>query len=123
MTVIVFSLLFLSPLIGALILKNTREPAGQITEIGRFHYPGSNVVKKDRENFVSLSSDTPSVIMNWYKEQIKSSLMLTISSSEVNSNGEILNYIIASNQSEKITVTVLKTAGNPYARIEVKAYD
>lgn len=85
-----------------------------------FSYPNAKVISSDKNSVILESTDSVNTITNWYKKQIQSQGLKTTSFIETNTNGEILNQLVGTNGTDKIQVSISKTAANQLARIELR---
>lgn len=89
------------------------------TNINSFIYPNSVKINIDASSVILQSSDDPQVITNWYKEKITNMGMNTKSFVQTNTNGNVLNKLVAANSDFKVSVTVSKKNNQSSVEIAV----
>lgn len=72
----------------------------------QFLYPNAAPANSDQTTFISF--DDSSIITNWYKEKIKSLGMNTTSFIQTNTNGFIINKLVAKNDQKEVSVEISK---------------
>jgi len=83
-------------------------PKTSNANIDSFIYPNSSRVSIEENSVVLQSSDDPQAITNWYKEKITGLGMNAKSFVQTNTNGNVLNKLIAANSDLKVSMTISK---------------
>lgn len=97
----------------------TQGSANSGQNINDYRYPNSSV-KEEGESKLSLeSTDDSNTITNWYKGKITSLGMNTKSFVQTNTNGNILNKLVAAKSGFKISVEVSKKSNEEKVEISV----
>lgn len=86
--------------------STSAEEQNQTSDYQQFLYPNAAPANSDQTIFIS--SDDSSVITNWYKGKIKSLGMNTTSFIQTNTNGNVLNKLVASNGQKELRVEISK---------------
>lgn len=89
------------------------------TNISSFIYPNSVKISIDASSVILQSSDDPQIITNWYKERITIMGMNAKSFVQTNTNGNVLNKLVAANSGLKVSVTVSKKNNQSSVEIAV----
>lgn len=89
------------------------------TNINSFIYPNSVKISIDASSVILQSSDNPQIITNWYKEKITSMGMNAKSFVQTNTNGNVLNKLVAANSDLKVSVTISRKNNQSSAEITV----
>jgi len=82
---------------------------------GSWVYPNST--RQDANRW--KSGDDPGVITNWYKNKIEALGMNTKSFVQTNTNGQVLNKLVAANDNIKVSVEISKSPSDSQALILV----
>lgn len=83
------------------------------------YYPNSKIISSGENNLILESTDNPSQISNWYKNQIRENKWTITSFIETATNNEILNKMVASRNQEDARVTISKSVNDRVVKIEV----
>ena len=82
---------------------------------GDWIYPNSTQLEANKWR----SSDDPQVITNWYKSKIEALGMNAKSFVQTNTNGQVLNKLVAANGNSKISVEISKSSADSQTSILV----
>lgn len=93
----------------------------EVGDLSNFKYPNSSQVGS-LENGIKLeSSDDPKVITDWYEEKIRSLGFKSKSFVKTNTNGQVLNKLVAASAEKEVRVEIAKSAGSTKVLITVTA--
>jgi len=84
-----------------------------------FAYPGSIILNQSEKEMTLQSLDDPTSITNWYKEKIVNLNMNAKSFVQINTNGNILNKLVAAKSGFKISVEISKKNNEGKTEISV----
>lgn len=84
-----------------------------------FIFPGSIILNQSGDEMTLQSLDDPISITNWYKEKIISLNMNAKSFVQTNTNGDILNKLVASDGAHKVQVKISKKNNESVVEISV----
>lgn len=96
------------------ILSNPTVTGEKFTD---FYYPDSQQSTPNKNSVILENSDNPKDITDWYKNKIKSLGFKTTSVIETNTNGNILNTLVAVNNSQQVDIEISKNTNQPKTRI------
>lgn len=88
------------------------------TNINDYVYPGSQIISSSANNLSLKSIDDPQVIIAWYETKINGGFS-SRSDSVTNSNGNVNATLSATTNSQKINITIQKTAGELYTNMQI----
>lgn len=89
-------------------------------EISDFVYPNSKINSQNNDSLNLESSDSPQTITDWYKNKIQGLGMSAKSFIQTNTNGNVLNKLVASNGRQETSVEITKSSGQNSVIISVK---
>jgi len=87
--------------------------------IDDFPYPGAHTISQTSSILSLQSSDDPQTIINWYESKINGNFS-DRSDNVSNTNGNVNATLSASGSSERINITITKSAGELYTTIDLK---
>lgn len=88
--------------------KQDQVSSAQKNFIIDLQYPNSEAISSSIQEITYESSDQPADITNWYKEKIKDMRLTTVSSVQTNTDGYILNKIVAGNRVSEVKITITR---------------
>ncbi len=97
----------------------TQSSSNSGQNINDYRYPNSSVKEEGGSRLSLESSDDSNTITNWYKGKITSLGMNTKSFVQTNTNGNILNKLVAAKSGFKISVEVSKKSNEEKVEISV----
>ena len=107
----------LKPSTASVINEKTKEPksAGKLED---FIYPGSEVILSSSSHLSLKSMDKAEAIVNWYKQKLAGEFSSKAFATS-NTNGNIESKMSASNDSQKIDISIINNGSELYTHIEV----
>ncbi len=90
------------------------------TDINYYKYPNSQVEESSRNRLVLVSTDDPNVITGWYIERLKSQNMKANSFVKTQTNKNVLNKLVSSNGSIKVSIMISKKNSDTNTKIVVE---
>lgn len=93
----------------------------QTFNLSDFKYPNSSQVGSVANGIKLESSDDPKIVTDWYEEKIKSLGFKSKSFVKTNTNGQILNKLVAASVDKEVRVEIEKSAGSSKVIITVTA--
>lgn len=89
------------------------------TSSNAFIYPNSIQISSSGEVVTLESSDSPSVITDWYKNKIKEQGMKTTSFVTTSTNGNVLNKLAGASSTQNVQITITKKTSDSKTKIEI----
>jgi len=88
------------------------------TNINDYVYPGSQIISSSTNNLSLKSTDDPQTVISWYEAKINGGFS-DRSDNVTNTNGSVNATLSATGGSQKINITIQKTAGELYTNMEI----
>ena len=104
---------------STLILPTSTPVPSPQKDMSSFVYPGSTILNQSGGEMTLQSTDDPQTITKWYKEKITSLNMNAKSFVQTNTNGNILNKLVAAKSGFKISVEISKKNNEGKTEISV----
>src|SRR3989338_3904764 len=89
-------------------------------DINFYKYPNSQTEESGGNRLVLNSSDDPNKITEWYIEKLKSQNLSVNSFVKTKTNNNVLNKLISSNGTIKVSITISKKNSDTNAKIAVE---
>lgn len=97
----------------------TQSSSNSDQDLSSYRYPNSSVKEESGSRLSMESSNDPNTITNWYKDKITSLGMNAKSFVQTNTNGNVLNKLVAAKSGFKISVEVSKKSNEEKVEISV----
>lgn len=94
-------------------------PAQPVSFLLSWRYPDSSVISQTDTSLTLSSNTDPKVIVNWYKDRIKSENFHATSMIQTSTNGKILDKIVAADGTREVRIEINRDAGSNTAGITV----
>ena len=89
------------------------------TDINFYRYPNSQVEESSGSRLVLNSIDDPSKITEWYTQKLKNQNLSVNSFVKTKTNENVLNKLVSSNRSIKISVEIIKKNSDTFTKIKI----
>ena len=98
----------------------TQNQNSSSTDMNFYKYPNSQTEESGGNRLVLNSSDDPNKITEWYIEKLKNQNMKLNSFVKTKTNNNVLNKLISSNGTIKVSITISKKNSDTNAKIAVE---
>jgi len=85
----------------------------------KFIYPGAEITKQSPNNILFQTSSDIVVVTNWYEEKVSELGFSATSVIRTNTNGQVLNKIVAANSEYEIVIEIQNQQGVTSVKIDI----
>ena len=110
----------LSPIPTVFLPPTQPTPLVQEKNDNTLIYPNSTVISSGNNLIILQSSDDPQTITDWYQGKIEELKYNANSFVKTNSNGNVMNKLVASNGKKEVDIEILKPADSDNVEIRVR---
>lgn len=89
-------------------------------EISHFQYPGTSITSSSTNRLELATTDLPTSVTDWYKKTINQTGMNTKSFVSTNTNGHVLNKLVAAGNGKEVRVDITKEPSDASTKIIVE---